>query len=216
MIEGKRFRPVTTMYVCMSQRQGVDLSYEDGARAVELAREAVDSYVRHGQREHPGSMREAFYERTGAFVRLESTCGRRSLRGCAGGYQSGDQLGHAIVDAAIEAASDSSCGSEVTPSELPNLTVSVCTVRNVVLTDDPLADLELGTHGVAIDGGGKSGWLYPTVPVENGWTEQEYLDRTCRKAGLAPTAWQDDDTIVTLFEGQVFREREGDGGVEQL
>ena len=204
------------MYVNMSQRQGVDLSYEDGARAVELAREAVESYVRHGQREHPGSMREAFYERTGAFVRLESTRGRGSLRGCAGGYRSGEQLGHVIVDAAIEAASGDSCGTEVSPSELSTLTVSVCTVRNVVLTNDPLEDLELGTHGVAVDGGGNSGWLYPTVPVENGWSEREYLDRTCRKARLAPTAWQDDDVVVTLFEGQVFREREADGSIEQL
>ncbi|ELZ23343.1 AMMECR1 domain-containing protein [Haloterrigena salina JCM 13891] len=200
----------------MSQRQGVDLSYEDGARAVELAREAVESFVQHGQREQPGSMREAFYERTGAFVRLESTRGRGSLRGCAGGYRSGEQLGHVIVDSAIEAASEDSCGSEVTPSELPNLTVSVCAVRNVVLTDDPLADLELGTHGVAIDGNGKGGWLYPTVPVQNNWSAREYLDRTCRKAGLPPTAWQDDDVVVTLFEGQVFREREADGSIEEL
>ncbi|SEW21094.1 TIGR00296 family protein [Natrinema salifodinae] len=199
----------------MSQRQGVDLSYEDGARAVELARESVESYVRHGQREQPGSMREAFYERTGAFVRLESTRGRGSLRGCAGGYRSGDQLGHVIVDAAIEAASEDSCGSEVRPSELPNLTVSVCTVKSVVLTDDPLADLELGTHGAAIDGG-EGGWLYPTVPVENDWSAREYLDRTCRKAKLAPGAWQDDDVVVTLFEGQVFREREADGSIEEV
>ena len=204
------------MYICMSQRQGVNLSYEDGARAVELARESVESFVQHGQREQPGSMREAFYERTGAFVRLESTRGRGSLRGCAGGYRSGEQLGHVIVDAAIEAASEDSCGSEVTPSELPNLTVSVCAVRNVVLTDDPLADLELGTHGVAVDGRGAGGWLYPTVPVEHGWTEREYLDRTCRKARLPPTAWQDDDVVVTLFEGQVFRERQADGSVEQV
>ncbi|WP_339105022.1 TIGR00296 family protein [Haloterrigena salinisoli] len=200
----------------MSQRQGVELSYEDGARAVELAREAVESFVQHGQREQPGSMREAFYERTGAFVRLESTRGRGSLRGCAGGYRSGEQLGHVIVDSAIEAASEDSCGSEVTPSELPNLTVSVCAVKNVVLTDDPLADLELGTHGIAIDGAGEGGWLYPTVPVENKWSAREYLDRTCRKAGLPPTAWQDDDVVVTLFEGQVFREREADGSIEEL
>ena len=200
----------------MSQRQGVDLSYEDGARAVELARESVESYVRHGQREHPGRRRDAFYERTGAFVRLESTRGRGSLRGCAGGYQSDEQLGHVIVDAAIEAASDDSCGSEVTPSELSNLIVSVCTVKNIVLTDDPVADLKLGVHGVAVDGGGKNGWLYPTLPVEHDWTAEEYLERTCRKAGLAPTAWQDDDVIVTLFEGQVFREREADGSVEQV
>ncbi|MFC6768016.1 TIGR00296 family protein [Natrinema soli] len=200
----------------MSQGQGVDLSYEDGARAVELARESVDSYVRHGQREQPGSMREAFYERTGAFVRLESTRGRGSLRGCAGGYHSDDQLGHVIVDAAIEAASEDSCGSEVSPSELPNLTVSVCTVKNVLLTDDPLADLELGTHGVAIDGGGEGGWMYPTVPVENDWSAREYLDRTCRKAKLSPGAWQNDDVIVTLFEGQVFRERKADGSIEEV
>lgn len=200
----------------MSQGQGVNLSYEDGARAVELAREAVEAFVRHGQREHPGSMREAFYERTGAFVRLKSTRGRGSLRGCAGGYRTDDQLGHVIVDSAIHAASEDSCGSEVTPTELDNLTVSVCAVRNVVLTDDPLADLELGVHGVAIDGRGESGWLYPTVPVENGWSEREYLDRTCRKAGLAPTAWQDDDVGVTLFEGHVFRERASDGTIEEL
>ncbi len=204
------------MFIYMSQRQGVELSYEDGARAVELAREAVESFVQHGQREQPGSMREAFYERTGAFVRLESTRGRGSLRGCAGGYRSGEQLGHVIVDSAIEAASEDSCGSEVTPSELPNLTVSVCAVKNVVLTDDPLADLELGTHGIAIDGAGEGGWLYPTVPVENKWSAREYLDRTCRKAGLPPTAWQDDDVVVTLFEGQVFREREADGSIEEL
>ena len=200
----------------MSQGQGVDLSYEDGARAVELAREAVEAFVRHGQREHPGSMREAFYERPGAFVRLESTRGRGSLRGCAGGYRTDDQLGHVIVDSAIQAASEDSCGSEVTPTELDNLTVSVCAVRNLVLTDDPLADLELGVHGVAIDGRGEGGWLYPTVPVENGWSEREYLDRTCRKAGLPPTAWQDDDVGVTLFEGHVFRERPSDGTIEEL
>ncbi|TYL40003.1 TIGR00296 family protein [Natronococcus pandeyae] len=199
----------------MSQRHGVDLSYEDGVRAVELARESVESYVQHGQREQPGSMREAFYERTGAFVRLESTRGRGSLRGCAGGYRSDKQFGHVIVDAAIEAASEDSCGSEISPSELQNLTVSVCGVKNVVLTDDPLADLELGTHGVAIDGG-EGGWLYPTVPVQNGWSAREYLDRTCRKAKLAPGAWQNDDVVVTLFEGQVFREREADGSIEEL
>ena len=200
----------------MSQALSVDLSYEDGARAVELAREAVESYVRNGQREHPGSMRDAFYARTGAFVRLESTRGRGSLRGCSGGYQGNDQLGHVIVDSSIQAASDDSCGSEVTPAELSNLTVSVCAVCNVVLTDDPVADMELGTHGVAVDAGGDSGWLYPTVPVENDWSEAEYLARVCRKAGLRPNAWQDEDVVVTLFEGQIFRERDPEGSIEEL
>jgi hypothetical protein len=200
----------------MSEAQTVRLSYEDGARAVELAREAVESYVLHGQREQPGSMREAFYARTGAFVRIRESNGRERLRGCAGAYRGNDQLGHAIVDAAIEAASPNSAGSEIEPAELSNLNVSVCVVCNHVLTNDPLDDLELGTHGVAIDKGNHHGWLYPTIPVNNGWTKEEYLTRVSRKAKLPPFAWQDDETMVTLFEGQVFRERADGGSVEEL
>ncbi|MFC6905135.1 TIGR00296 family protein [Halalkalicoccus tibetensis] len=198
----------------MSEAQTVRLSYEDGIRAVELAREAIESYVSHGQREQPGSMREAFYQRTGALVRIESTRGRGSLRGCAGTYQTNDHLGHAIVDAAITAASDDSCGSELNAAELGSVVVSTCIVRDVLLTDDPLADLELGHHGVAVDAGDKGGWLYPTIPTENDWSAREYLDRTCRKAGLPPTAWQDDDVMVVLFSGEVFREREPNGSIE--
>lgn len=181
---------------------------EIGVDAVILAREAVESYVKHGQRKQPDSIHEALYECTGAFVRLESTSGRGGLRGRAGGLRIDDQLRHVIVDAAITAASEDSCGSEVSPSEFPNLIVSVCIVRNVVLTNDPLADLEIGTHGVAINNDSKSGWLCPNVPVENNWSASEYLDRVCRMAELPPGAWKDDDTSITLFQGDVFRESE--------
>ena len=198
----------------MAEARGFDLTFEDGARAVELAREAMRSFVLHGQREHPGSMREAFYNRTGAIVRIESVLGRGGLRGCAGEYDGAGQLGHAIVDAAIAAASADSCGSEVGPAELGNVTVSVCIVRDRRPTDDPLADLELGRHGLAVTRGGETAWMYPTVPVEHGWSAEEYLERTCRKAGLAPDGWRDDDVTVELFEGTVFREREPEGSVE--
>lgn len=200
----------------MAEARGTDFSFEDGAGAVALARAAVRSYVLHGQREHPGSMREAFYQRTGAIVRLESATGRGGLRGCAGAYDGTDQLGHAIVDAAIAAASADSCGSEVGPAELSNLVVSVCIVRAVVPTDDPEADLELGRHGVAVTRGDETAWTYPTVPVDNGWSVREYLERTCRKDGLPPDGWADDAVSVELFEGAVFREREPEGSIEAV
>lgn len=207
----------------MSEALQVHLSFEDGTRAVELARESVEAYVKNGQREQPGSMRDAFYNRTGAFVRLESTRGRGRLRGCAGAHESArelgngsKQLGHAIVEASIRASSDASCGSEVEPAELESLRVSVCTVSSLLLTDNPVDDIELGVHGVAIDGRGRHGWMYPTLPVENDWSVFEYLDRTCRKAGLPNGAWEDEDVMVTLFEGQVFSEIEPEGGVEEL
>lgn len=200
----------------MAEAQVVSLTYEDGARTVELAREAMESYVLNGQREQPGSMREAFYQRTGALVRLQSSRGRGSLRGCAGSFRSNDQLGHEIVEAAIEASSDNSCGSEIRPAELSNLLVSVCVVRDLWESDDPLGELEIGRHGVAVEGGKHDGWLYPTIPVENRWTQEEYLDRTCRKVRLPPQAWKDDDVTVTLFDAAVFRERQPSGSVEQV
>lgn len=200
----------------MAEARGIEFSFEDGARAVALARAAVRSYVLHGQREHPGSMREAFYQRTGAIVRLEAGTGRGGLRGCAGEYDGTDQLGHAIVDAAIAAASADSCGSEIGQAELSSLVVSVCIVRSIVPTDDPEADLELGRHGVAITKGDTTAWTYPTVPVEHGWSVREYLERTCRKGGLPPDAWADDHVTVELFEGAVFREREPDGSIEAV
>jgi len=92
----------------------------------------------------------------------------------------------------------------------------VFVVSNTVLTNDPAEDLEIGTHGVSVDSGNAHGWLYPTVPVENGWSAAEFLSRTCRKAKLSPTAWQEEDTMVTLIEGQVFRERADGGAVEEL
>lgn len=198
----------------MSEATGRALAFEDGARAVELARDAVESYVLHGQREQPGSMRDAFYDRTGAFVRLEAGTGR--LRGCAGEHDSSRQLGHSIVEAAIAAASDDSCGSEVEAAELQDLTVSVCTVGDIILTDDPIDDIEIGHHGIAIDDGTNTGWMYPTIPLDNGWSPGEYLDRTCRKAGLPPGAWTGDDVTVSVWDGQVFRERRPGGDIEEL
>jgi uncharacterized protein (TIGR00296 family) len=197
----------------MSRGQGGQFSHEDGARAVELARTAVESYVHNGQREQPGSMREAFYERTGAFVRLESH-GR--LRGCAGALEADRQLGHGVVDAAIGAATEGSCRTEVAAAELPDLTVSVCVVSELLLTDDPLADLEVGVHGVAVDSGGEHCWLFPALPAEQGWSAREYIERTCRTAGLAADAWEREETMVTLFEGRLFEERSPGGDVEAL
>lgn len=191
----------------------ITVGYEDGVRGVELAREAVEGYARRGQRLSPGSMRDAFYQRAGAFVRLTTTGGR--LRGCAGSYRTDDRLGDAIVEAAIRAAGEETGGSVVDPGELDRLAVSVCLVESVTLTDDPLADLEVGRHGVAVDRGDRHGWLYPTLPVEHDWSPAAFLSRACRKAGLSPTAWQDDETVVTLIDGRVFRER-GDGTTEQV
>lgn len=195
------------------------LTRADGSRAVELARDSVRAYVENGRREEPGSMRDAFYDRSGAFVRLETAGHRGRLRGCAasidspsGLESSSRRLGMAIVDAAIEAASGDS-RNPVTPPELDSIGVTVFVAERVEETVDPVEDVEVGNHAVAVEGNGRAGWMFPTVPVDNGWDVYEYLDRTSRKAGFAPDAWMDDDVTVVTLDGPVFAENEPGGSV---
>lgn len=197
------------------------LAADDGRRAVELARESVRKYVSHGRRTDPGSMRDAFYIRAGAMVRLETADGRGQLRGCASAHdRPGDlsngsiQLGHAIVDAAVRAASGTSRG-EVRPSELSNIRVSVFTVETVETCTDPETEVTVGEDGLAVQGPDTHAWMYPTVPVENDWSVFEYLDRTARKAGVPFSALENGDATVLRLSGQVFEEREPEGSVAE-
>lgn len=167
-------------------------------------------------------MRDAFYIRAGAMVRLETADGRGQLRGCASAHDrpaeldnDSIQLGHAIVDAAVRAASDSSRG-EVRPSELSNLRVSVFTVQEGEPSVDPTNDVVVGDHGLAIENGSSHAWMYPTVAMDHDWSVFEYLDRTARKAGLPNGGWENDDATVRRLVGQVFEERAPEGTVVEL
>ncbi|MFB6154058.1 MAG: AMMECR1 domain-containing protein [Halodesulfurarchaeum sp.] len=205
----------------MSRGRAERLTAADGTRAVELARDAVRKFVDHGRREDPGSMRDSFYTRAGAFVRLETADGRGQLRGAASVParpsalpEKGNRLGHAIVEAAIKAASDTSRGA-VSGAELSNLYVSLFVLREGQSVADPREDVELGTHGVALERGDHVAWMYPTVPVRQGWSIAECLDRTAIKAGLGRGGWEADDVQVTRLGGPVFEERDSEGDVER-
>lgn len=197
----------------MSSELGVDEAFE----AIELARMAVASYVREGKRERPGCMDEVFYERTGVFIRLTSTRGRGKVRGSAGSFRREKQLSEAIVDAAIEASSGTTGRSEIEACELDAITVTLGLIDGIEqLEGPPESAVELGCHGLIVEGDEGSGWMLPTVPVEHGWSATEYLDRTCCKAGFNRGAWRDDDVTVYCFQGQIFEEDRPGGAIEEI
>ena len=53
--------------------------------------------------------------------------------------------------------------------------------------------------------GMRRGLLLPQVATEWGWTSDQFLRQTCRKAGLADDAWQH-GAQVYRFEADVFGE----------
>ncbi|MDZ7688530.1 MAG: TIGR00296 family protein [Halobacteriales archaeon] len=198
---------------------GTVLSRDKGERAVELARDSMRSYVVDGKRERPGCMKDVFYERVGAAVRLNSTRGRRRVRGSGVSYKRDKHLSQSIVDAVIEASDSCEGTSEVNRCELDSVTLTLCVLSSVEEVGEDAVDVcEVGKHGVIVESGRDTGWMLPTVPVERGWTATELLDRTCRKSGIDHGCWRDDSSksTVYLFEGQVFREQKPGGEVKEV
>jgi AMMECR1 domain-containing protein len=52
----------------------------------------------------------------------------------------------------------------------------------------------------------RRGLLLPQVPGEQGWDREQFLDGTCRKAGLPYGCWRDPGTQIERFQAVVWGE----------
>lgn len=130
---------------------------------------------------------------------------RGELRGCIGYTEGHGPLWQLVRDLAVTAAMNDRRFSPVSSEEAPALTLSI----SVLTPPAPIAaaDVEVGRHGLIVERGGKRGLLLPQVPVEWKWDRETFLRRTCRKAGLPETAWQEPDAKLLSFEASVFGQR---------
>ena len=69
-------------------------------------------------------------------------------------------------------------------------------------------EIIIGRNGLLISLRGRRGVLLPQVAYERGWTRDEFLAQTCRKAGLPPNAWRDSAAEIYSFQAEVFGEPE--------
>ncbi|OYR43146.1 hypothetical protein DJ82_00555 [Halorubrum sp. Ib24] len=98
---------------------------------------------------------------------------------------------------------------EVEPKDLDNITVSRVSVRleHGGSRTTPSPTCRSHPRRSAVRRRQRRTAALPAVPVENGWSGAEFLSRApAGKAKLSPDCLEDDDTMVTLIEGQVFRE----------
>jgi AmmeMemoRadiSam system radical SAM enzyme/AmmeMemoRadiSam system protein B/AmmeMemoRadiSam system protein A len=147
----------------------------------------------------------------GAFVSLKR---RGRLRSCCGFLGQNVPLASALLHAARRTASEDHRFPPVAPRELPHLDVEVWLLSNQqpVAARGPAreAAIEIGKHGLQIARGEQRGLLLPGVATEHGLSAAEFLEHVCLKAELPPTAWREDDTQLSTFEGQCIRGRLGD------
>ena len=198
-VEDAAPRPAT------AERGGTMLSEEAQQRLMELARHTVEAVVK-GQEVPPLEETHAELQgKQGAFVTLKTN---GDLRGCIGRFVSDKPLWKTVRAMAIAAAAEDPrfVGMRIRPSELPRLQVEISVLSPLERIENPL-DIELGTHGIYIKRGMRSGCFLPQVATETGWSKEEFLSHCCAgKAGLPANAWKDPDTAVLVFTAQIIED----------
>jgi len=197
-----------------------ELSLNEGAFLVRLARQAVTEYFHGRKLSPPSDTPSRLWERAGVFVTIElhGVPVHQRLRGCIGYPRPVMPLVQATIDAAIQAAFLDPRFEPLREDELGHVTfeVSVLSEPRLLKVNDPRKlprMIVVGRDGLIIEKEPFAGLLLPQVPVEYGWDSELYLMEACLKAGLPPDAWLDLDTKIYVFQAVIFREMKPKGDV---
>lgn len=181
--------------------------------AVKTARIVIEEYVRT-DRVPMVELPATFNDLSGVFVTLKVA---GDLRGCIGYPYPDLPLSQALVDAAVQAATQDPRFPRVRSAELDSIAVEVTLLSEPeLLRVKPIErpkHIAIGRDGIIVEYGLYRGLLLPQVPVEQGWGPEEYLEYGCLKAGISPDMWVDEKTKVSTFQGQIFQEKAPRGEV---
>ena len=200
-----------------------ELSLEEGKFIVNLARNAVKTYLETGRTvDAPENTPKKLFERCGVFVTINSVKnGDKKLRGCIGYPYPTSPLVEAVIDSAVNAATQDPRFYPLSLSELGKVVfeVSVLTPPEAVEVENPgeySAKIKVGEDGLIVEKGAYKGLLLPQVPVEWEWCEEDFLCQCCVKAGLPPDSWLTKGAKIYKFQAIIFEEETPQGEVKRL
>jgi AmmeMemoRadiSam system protein A len=177
------------------------LSEADRRSLLEMARRTIAEAVCLQKSAESIPQSEAFAEKRGVFVTIHA---RGRLRGCIGVVEAFEPLGEAVARCAAGAALHDPRFSPVRADEIQDLQIEISLLSRPepILTEN----IEIGKHGLLISQGSQRGLLLPQVAVEHKLSLEQFLEETCRKAGLNVKAWQEPETQILGFSCEVFSE----------
>jgi len=145
----------------------------------------------------------AMQEKCGIFISLHKL---GELRGCIGYIAATTTILHSVIENTVNAASKDSRFSPVNRDELDMIDVEISVISPLVEVNDT-KDIKVGRDGLVVERGFHKGLLLPQVATEWGWDREEFIEQTCRKAGLPADACEKKDTKIYRFSAQVFGEK---------
>lgn len=197
------------------------INQQEGKALVQLARNAVEEYLK--TREHikvPGDISEKLLQPCGVFVTINKIRdGEKELRGCIGYPYPTSPLAEAVIDSAINSATQDPRFPPLSTRELDNVVfeVSILTppekIETKKSTEYP-TKIKVGEDGLIVERGMYKGLLLPQVPIEWEWNEEEFLCQCCIKAGLPPDNWLIEGTKIYKFNAIIFEEEKPKGKVK--
>jgi AmmeMemoRadiSam system protein A len=179
------------------------LDKTDKIALLKLARMALQSYLNDETIPVYNAANPSLLEKKGAFVSLHN---HDELRGCIGLLFPDYELYKVVQHCAVSAALEDSRFDPVTQEELPALNIEISVLSPFHPIKD-IEEIEVGKHGLYLVHGHSKGLLLPQVATSYAWNRLTFLEQTCRKAGLADTAWRNIHTIIHTFEAEVFDEQ---------
>lgn len=181
------------------------LPEEARAELLSIARRSIEAWLRDGRTLEVAPAAPGLLEKRGAFVTLHEG---EDLRGCIGHTQPRMPLWEAVREVAVLAATEDPRFAPVSIEDLPRLRIEISVLTPMERVPD-VERVEVGTHGLYVRCGMRSGVLLPQVAPEWGWDRVQFLENTCRKAGLPRDAWKEQDTELLWFTAEVFGEERG-------
>lgn len=170
-----------------------------------LARRSLEEAVRGEKRAQPSEIPPRLEARSGAFVSLHE---RGSLRGCIGYVHATHPLYRTVMEAAEAAAMHDPRFPPLQSAELPHVSLEI-SVLSPFRTVRP-EEIQVGIDGLMITQRNLRGLLLPQVALEHHWDREQFVEETCRKAGLPPDAWRRGATLEA-FTAEVFGEELPEG-----
>ncbi len=171
-------------------------------QAIDLARWTLNSYVKGLSNVLQPELTDPYFnEKAGVFVTLKKD---GMLRGCIGIIQPTDILTRNIITSTRNSALNDQRFPPVRSEEVDELEIEVSILS--LLRESKLEDIEIGKHGLIVEGNGKSAVYLPQVATEQGWTFDQWLGSLCNKATLPTRYWTGNEAKFYIFTAQIIKE----------
>ena len=172
-------------------------------QAIDLARWTLNSYVKGlANVPQPELTDPYFNEKAGVFVTLKKN---EMLRGCIGIIQPVDILARNIIISTRNSALNDHRFPPVRSEEVDELEIEISILSPP--KKSKLEDIEIGKHGLIVEGGSLSAVYLPQVATEVGWTFDQWLDSLCDKANLPTSYWKEKEAKFKTFTAQIINEK---------